>query len=124
MSRGKALIAVLLLFVIVSGAVFAQIRVACVGDSITAGWKLKEPEKYVTKLGGLLGAGYDVQNFGHSAYSMLKLADKSYWDSPMFQAAQDFEPDIVTIMLGTNDAHPDYWPQHEEEYVVDYLEMI
>ena len=124
MSRGKALIAVLLLFVIVSGSVFAEIRVACVGDSITAGWKLKESEKYVTKLGGLLGAGYDVQNFGHSAYSMLKIADKSYWNSPMFQAAQDFNPDIVTIMLGTNDAHPDYWPQHEEEYVVDYLEMI
>ena len=124
MSRCKVLIAVLLFFVISNGAVFAQIRVACVGDSITAGWKLKEPEKYVTKLGGLLGAGYDVQNFGHSAYSMLKLADKSYWDSPMFQAAQDFEPDIVTIMLGTNDAHPNYWPQYQDEYYRDYLDMI
>jgi lysophospholipase L1-like esterase len=103
---------------------FAQVRVACVGDSITAGWKLKEADRYVTKLAGLLGAGYDVQNFGHSAYSMLKIADKSYWESPMFQAAQDFEPDIVTIMLGTNDAHPDYWPQYEADYVQDYLDMI
>jgi lysophospholipase L1-like esterase len=124
MSRIKALIAVLLFFVLSSGSVFAEIRVACVGDSITAGWKLKESEKYVTKLGGLLGAGYDVQNFGHSAYSMLKIADKSYWNSPMFQAAQDFNPDIVTIMLGTNDAHPDYWPLYEQQYALDYKDMI
>jgi acyl-CoA thioesterase-1 len=118
------LIAFLLLCVALGGTGFAETRVACVGDSITAGWKLKEAEKYVTKLGGLLGADYDVRNFGHSAYSMLKIADKSYWDSPMFQAAKDFQPDIVTIMLGTNDAHPDYWPEYEAWYVDDYLDMI
>ena len=78
----------------------------------------------MTKLSCLLGAGYDVRNFGHSAHSMLKIADKSYWDSPMFQAAQDFQPDIVTIMLGTNDAHPDYWPQYQSDYVSDYGDMI
>jgi hypothetical protein len=55
---------------------------------------------------------------------MLKIADKSYWDSPMFQAAKDFQPDIVTIMLGTNDAHPDYWPQYQSDYVSDYGDMI
>jgi lysophospholipase L1-like esterase len=98
--------------------------VACVGDSITVGWKLKEAERYVTKLAGLLGSDYDVQNFGHSAYTMLKIADKSYWDSPRFQAAQEFLPNIVTIMLGTNDAHPDYWPEYEDQYSLDYLDMI
>jgi lysophospholipase L1-like esterase len=118
------LTACLLLCLALGGTAFAQTRVACVGDSITAGWKLKEAEKYVTKLGGLLGGGYEVRNFGHSAYSMLKIADKSYWDSPMFQAAKDFQPDIVTIMLGTNDAHPDYWPEYEAQYAADYLDMI
>jgi len=118
------LTAFLLLCVAIGGTGFAETRVACVGDSITAGWKLKEADKYVTKLGGLLGGDYDVRNFGHSAYSMLKIADKSYWDSPMFQAAQDFEPDIVTIMLGTNDAHPNYWPEYETQYLDDYLAMI
>lgn len=121
----KIFLAAFLLLCVALGATgYAQTRVACVGDSITAGWKLKEAEKYVTKLSGLLGAGYDVHNFGHSAYSMLKIADKSYWDSPMFQAAQDFQPNIVTIMLGTNDAHPDYWPEYEAQYVTDYLDMI
>jgi lysophospholipase L1-like esterase len=113
-----------LIILLFNTAVLAEIRVACVGDSITAGWKLKEADKYVTKLGGLLGAGYQVENFGHSAYSMLRIADKSYWDSPMFQAAQDFQPDVVTIMLGTNDAHPNYWPQYEAQYYTDYLDMI
>jgi hypothetical protein len=27
-------------------------------------------------------------------------------------------------MLGTNDAHPDYWPLYEDQYVTDYLDMI
>lgn len=122
--KRRVLVVCLLCCLAVSSLVFAQTRVACIGDSITAGWKLKEAEKYVTKLGGLLGSDYDVQNFGHSAYCMLKIADKSYWDSPMFQAAQDFEPDIVTIMLGTNDAHPDYWPEYETDYATDYRDMI
>jgi lysophospholipase L1-like esterase len=124
MNKRALSLAVLLIVLLFSTAVLAEIRVACVGDSITAGWKLKEADKYVTKLGGLLGARYQVENFGHSSYSMLKIADKSYWDSPMFQAAQDFQPDIVTIMLGTNDAHPDYWPQYEGQYYTDYLDMI
>jgi lysophospholipase L1-like esterase len=125
MNRKNSLITFLFCCLIAfSSLALAEIRVACVGDSITAGWKLKEADKYVTKLGGLLGSDYDVQNFGHSSYSMLTIADKSYWNSPMFQAAQDFQPDIVTIMLGTNDAHPDYWPLYENLYVTDYLDMI
>jgi acyl-CoA thioesterase-1 len=122
--KRTVLVVFLLCCLAISSLVVAQTRVACVGDSITAGWKLKEADRYVTKLGGLLGSDYDVQNFGHSAYCMLKVADKSYWESPMFQAAQDFQPDIVTIMLGTNDAHPDYWPQYEADYVSDYGDMI
>jgi sialate O-acetylesterase len=122
--RRTALVAFLLSCLAFGSVGFAQTRVACVGDSITAGWKLKEADRYVTKLAGLLGSDYDVQNFGHSAYCMLKIAEKSYWESPMFQAAQDFQPDIVTIMLGTNDAHPNYWPQFEVQYYQDYLDMI
>lgn len=124
MKRRTVLVVFALLAVALSGAGFAQTRVACVGDSITAGWKLKDAERYVTKLGGLLGSDYDVRNFGHSSYAMLKIADKSYWDSPKFQEAQNFLPNIVTIMLGTNDAHPNYWPQYEAEYYLDYLDMI
>ena len=125
MNRRLIVAAFALLFVVFVNIGAAEpLRVASVGDSITAGWKLKEADKYVTKLAGLLGEGYDVRNFGHSAYCMLEVAEKSYWDSPMFQAAQDFHPDVVTIMLGTNDAHPNYWPQYEEQYVQDYFDMI
>lgn len=124
MNRRVLSIVILFFAFLFSTVGLAQTRVACVGDSITAGWKLKEADKYVTKLGGLLGGGYQVENFGHSSYSMLKIADKSYWESPMFQAAKDFQPDVVTIMLGTNDAHPDYWPQYEADYRSDYLDMI
>lgn len=122
--RGKSLSALLLLLLLIASPGQAQVRVACVGDSITVGWKLKQADNYVTKLGGLLGSDYDVQNFGHSAQTMLSITDKSYWDSPKFQEAQDFQPDIVTIMLGTNDAKPETWPEFEDQYVTDYLAMI
>lgn len=124
MNKRILLVIFLLFFSAASSMALSETRVACVGDSITAGWKLKEADKYVTKLGGLLGPGYDIQNFGHSAYCMLEISDKSYWYSPMFEAAKAFEPDIVTIMLGTNDAHPNYWPQYEDQYRLDYLRMI
>ena len=42
-----------------------KVKVACVGDSITAGSGVKEPEKkYPFQLGRLLGADYEVKNFG------------------------------------------------------------
>ncbi len=52
--KRTVLVAVLLCCSAVSSLVLAQTRVACVGDSITAGWKLKEADNYVTKLGGFL----------------------------------------------------------------------
>ena len=47
----------------------AQIRVACVGDSITAGYGLSDPgtQSYPAQLQALLGSGYSVGNFGVSS---------------------------------------------------------
>lgn len=37
--------------------------------------------------------------------------DCSYWDTPTWPALLNSTPDIVTIMLGTNDAKTfNYWP--------------
>ena len=51
-----------------SAASIAQenIRVACVGNSITYGFGLNDRQtmSYPAQLGGVLGAGYEVRNFG------------------------------------------------------------
>ncbi len=75
-----------------------KVRVACVGDSITAG------SSYVHDLVGLLGGNYSVRNFGVGLASVSLATTKPYMNQPVFQHAKDFQPDIVVIMLGTNDA--------------------
>ena len=68
----------------------AKIKVACVGDSITAGAGVKDPaKKYPAQLGVLLGSGYEVKNFGVSGSTMLDAGDKPYkkqkhWLSEIF----------------------------------------
>jgi lysophospholipase L1-like esterase len=103
-----------------------KVRVACVGDSITfgAGVKDRGHNSYPAQLGALLGEKWDVRNFGHSARTMLKKVNPSYWDSPHFKAAQEFKPHVVIIKLGTNDVKPNYRETLEKDYEKDYEAMI
>jgi lysophospholipase L1-like esterase len=119
-------VAALLFCIAFSSVSFAVTKWACVGDSITAGWKLKDPQMYYYKLGVMLGSEYEVRNYGHSARTMLREPNEgvSYWISPMFTDSQAWYPDIVTIMLGTNDAHPNNWPMLAAEYEQDAIDMV
>jgi sialate O-acetylesterase len=87
------------------------IKVACVGDSITegVGAKDKKTGTYPAQLQMLLGSGYQVRNFGVSARTMLKNGDHPYEKEQAFKDAVAFKPDIVTILLGTNDSKPQNW---------------
>ena len=103
------------------------IKIACVGDSITQG-------RYPSKFACLLGGGYTVKDFGHSAKTLLKsgLEDDgtapfpcSYWDTETFAESKNFAPDLVIIMLGTNDAKSVNWmPGSAEKFTADYLSLI
>jgi lysophospholipase L1-like esterase len=119
-------VATLLFCLAFSSVSFAVYRWACVGDSITAGWKLRDPQMYYYKLGIILGSEFEVRNYGHSARTMLRepIEGVSYWISPMFTDSQGWNPDIVTIMLGTNDAHPNNWPRLAAEYERDAIDMV
>ncbi len=93
-----------------------KIRIACVGNSITEGYGLNDPakESYPTILQSLLGNRYEVGNFGLSARTLLLKGDMPYMKEQRFKDAQTFEPDIVTIKLGTNDSKPHNWIHHTE----------
>jgi lysophospholipase L1-like esterase/dienelactone hydrolase len=84
----------------------AQIRVTCIGASITEGARIKNPKEnsYPGQLQSLLGVGYKVSNFGVSSSTMLKKGNFPYWNTQAFQKALQSDPDIVFIDLGGNDA--------------------
>lgn len=101
------------------------IKVACVGDSITAGVGADSPsESWPAVLGRMLGANYDVRNFGVSGTTMLKFGGSQYWQTTQFQSAQSYAPNIVIIMLGTNDTKPGYWDAHQSEFTDDAKAML
>jgi lysophospholipase L1-like esterase len=126
MKLQKFIVVALLVCIAFSSVSFGLTKWACVGDSITAGWKLKDPAMYYYKLGVLLGSEYETRNYGHSARTMLRepIEGVSYWISPLFTESQAWEPDIVSIMLGTNDAHPNNWPLFAAEYEQDAIDMV
>jgi len=92
------------------------IRVACVGDSITlgAGVENRETNCYPVVLGKLLGARFDVRNFGVSGATLLKNGDPSYWKLPQFERLTGFAPQVIILALGTNDSKPQNWKYREQ----------
>jgi lysophospholipase L1-like esterase len=95
----------------------SEIRIALVGDSIT------ELSAYPDCVAQLLGPNFTVRNFGVSGSNVLVDAYNPYLSSPALKEAVAFQPDIVVIMLGTNDA------SFELEYSVgsfedDYVSLI
>lgn len=101
----------------------APVRVACIGDSITQGSGAAKGQSYPAQLQKLLGASWEVGNFGVSGRTLLKKGDFPYWKEKAYQKALQFKPDVVIIMLGTNDTKPQNW-KHEAEYVADYTALI
>jgi len=100
------------------------IRVACVGDSITAGNRIKNAkEKYPACLGALLGGKWEVKNFGSSGATLLRNGDKPYNRTGMYKKALEYNPHVIIIKLGTNDSKKNNW-RNKDDFVKDYNELI
>lgn len=107
-----------------------KVRIAFMGDSITIGSGLKNakvecyPSKFSELLKGKYGDKYEVGNFAVSGRTMLRHGDYPLWNEPQFTEALKFKPDVVYIMLGTNDTKPQNWDKFGNEFAVDYQTMI
>ena len=103
----------------------APTRVAVVGDSITCGVGTNIPpwESYPAQVQRMLGGDWVVGNFGDSGCTLLKQGDKPYQQQGTFRQAREFKPDIVVIMLGTNDTKPQNW-KSKDHFVDDYKDLI
>lgn len=100
------------------------IKVACIGDSITEGAGTVAGMAYPRQLQDLLGDGYAVRNFGVSGRTLLRKGDYPYWNEAAYQNALRYQPDVVVIMLGTNDSKPWNWNAHGGEFDKDYRDLV
>jgi lysophospholipase L1-like esterase len=110
------ILAVFALVLQTPSATASNVRVACVGDSITS------DTKYTDDLSSMLGESYTVENFGVGRTTVSLQFNKPYMNQPAFQEAQRFNPDIVVIMLGTNDAYLSQ--EQRNNFVNDYKTLI
>ncbi len=101
------------------------IRVACIGNSITYGDRIRNRKKdsYPAQLGNLLGEQYLVRNFGVNGATMLKKSDLPYMKTQAWKDAKAFNPNIVVLKLGTNDSKPGNWV-NKKDFAIDMQAMI
>ena len=117
------------------------IRVACAGDSLTQStvytlelWKLLGSSAPYTvgnytidpdgdNAAPCNGSRYAVGNFGAGSTTVLLNTETPYMNTSVFQSALEFQPNIVIIMLGTNDAQPNLH-QYNTSFVEDYVKLI
>ena len=94
-----------------TAAKYGQIKVACIGDSITYGHGIKNWPKnnYPVVLQNLLGDGYHVNSYGVSGRAVQDNSDQPYTELPRYQEGLDYGADIVVFMMGTNDSKPENW---------------
>ena len=110
-----------------------QLRVACVGDSVTYGFGIPHFYKnsYPAALQRLLGDGYCVNNYGFSGRTACLLGDRPYRTETLCTKSREFAPDIVVVLLGANDSKPFNWnvevggiPAYPTAFENDLKELI
>ena len=97
------------------------IRVSCLGDSITMGVGTQTPatQSYPAQLQQILGSKYLVTNLGVGGRTLLRKADPY-----SIGAALKSNPDVIIILLGTNDSRQVTWDKFGNDFVGDYETII
>ena len=111
----------------VSAAENGKIRVTCVGDSITEGYMASDGNHtYPAQLQKVLGNEYEVVNVGVSGTTVTKSDDRAYTKTGRYQDGLKSNPDIVIIMLGTNDTYINGINQNQGKnaFRKDYASLI
>lgn len=104
-----------------------SLRIACIGDSITQGARVSDPsvDSYPAELQKLFeNKPVNVQNFGVGGATMIKYGTPNVWQ--VLDDVQAFLPDVVIIMVGTNDTvgPPRGNWEHIDDFKSDYKSYI
>ncbi len=101
--------------------------VAIIGDQITIGENLENPEieTFPAKLKTLLGEKYILKTFLVEDATILRKGNQPILeDTTIFDSIRFFEPDITVINLGANDTKIRNWWRHGDEFTDDYQDFI
>lgn len=107
-------------------------KVACVGDSLTAG-HMWPSEAYPVYLDNYLKSNfsdvtYEVKNCGVNGISITGYGgtwndpNKSYIKQQIYQDTVSFQPDIIAVFLGTNDATG--WSNAKDIFKQGYIDLL
>lgn len=106
---------------------FAGIKVACVGDSITAGFGMPKEKRathsYPAVLANLLGDEYEVTNLGASGRTLLRDEEKAWAKTKGLEKLKALRPDIIVMKLGTNDSKMAHW-KNKDRFEADLNTFI
>ena len=111
-----------------------KIKIACVGDSITEGCnvplELRSTESFPAQLQKMLGFGFEVRNYGYGGRTMIiethpSRVDESWklsLNGTFYTSLRLWQPDIIVIMLGTNDSKSRHW--NKDQFISDYKKLV
>lgn len=102
-----------------------QIKVALVGDSVTYGHSIKNwpVNNYPAILSKALGDKYCVKSYGVSGSTVQPDGDQPYNITKAYTWSHEFEPDIIVLMLGSNDSKPENW-KGAQKFREDYQQLL
>lgn len=102
-----------------------NLYVAAVGDSITWGFAIEDRREnsWPARLEYLSSGKIESGNFGRSGATLTHGGDKPYVDDIAFERALDSSPDVVIIILGTNDVKGNN-KSLLNEFMEDYLLLV
>ncbi len=120
------IVAALIMLLTSAAESLGQLKVACIGNSVTYGAGLKDPQTdaYPAQLQEMLGRKYAVRNFGFNGATLLRKGHKPYSKTKQFTEALAYKPDIAVLHLGLNDTDPRNWPEFKDEFESDYAWLI
>lgn len=108
-----------------SGPARAQVKVFANGDSITFGVGASDggTRSYAPVLDDLLGPEFTVERDATGGATLLKRGQPSFFNTQGVANTVRANPDIIIVLLGTNDSKPSNWA-YRDEFVGDYLELV
>ena len=105
-----------------------KIKIACVGDSITAGVGVDDPfeDSYPIQLNCLLGSsGFDVNTeLGMSGAAIWRCSPLPYVTTTQYIKAISWAADVVVVCLGSNDTVNQVTDTFKEQFIEDYCRLL
>lgn len=99
------------------------VRITCVGASDVASPTPYGSPNWPDLVAPMLGYEYAITNCGASGTTMMRNGNLPYWNTQQYTNSLNSSPDIVIIMLGSNDSNPSNWPI-QSNYIPDYESLI